>query len=164
MQLYLPLSMTGLPGIKEIKKGKGDIFMQGVITRSCQHVGGEIVQPLVLLKAAQAARGSLRTMSVLQSSRVNEKSTGWMCCTSAAHSHSFFFVTLSEKQTYKGGNGSNCVCVSVCAVCKLCHLCQRLDPVVLCFLCFGSDNQRSLRLQVQLHGKHSPARDNADQL
>lgn len=41
---------------------------------------------------------------VLQSSRVNEKVL-WMCCSSAAH---FVFVTLSEKQTYKGGNGNEC--------------------------------------------------------
>lgn len=54
--------MTGLSGIKEIKKGIGDIFMYGVITRSCQRVGEEIVRPLVLLKEAQAAWGSLRTM------------------------------------------------------------------------------------------------------
>lgn len=31
-----------------------------------------------------------------------------MCCSSAAHSHSFSFVTLSDKQTYEDGL---CVCV-----------------------------------------------------
>lgn len=30
---------------------------------------------------------------------------------------------------------------------------------MLRFLCFSADNQHSLCLQVQLHGKHSPARD-----
>lgn len=77
MQPYLPLSLTGSTGNKEIKKGIGDIFMWGVITRSCQHVEEAIARPLVLLKEAQAAWGSLRTMCatvcVLQSSRMNEK-------------------------------------------------------------------------------------------
>ncbi len=39
MQLYLPLCMTGLHGIKEIKREIWDILMQDVITRSQQHVG-----------------------------------------------------------------------------------------------------------------------------
>lgn len=78
MQLHLPLSMAGLPWIKEIKKGIGDTFMSGVITTSCEHVGEEIARPLVLLKQTQAERGLAgdnvcKCVCVLQSGRANKK-------------------------------------------------------------------------------------------
>lgn len=58
MQLYVPLSMPGLPGIKEIKKkGKRGHIYVGCYHKILSVCGGgeEMVRPLVSLKVAQAA-------------------------------------------------------------------------------------------------------------
>lgn len=58
MQLYVPLSMPGLPGIKEIKKKREEgTHLCRVLSQDPVSLWGgeEMVRPLVSLKVAQAA-------------------------------------------------------------------------------------------------------------
>lgn len=76
--------------------------MWGVITTSGEHVGEERARPLVLLKQTQAQPRTTMRVRVLQSSRGNKTFARWRWRVAAAPSRSSFFVTLSEKPTYKG--------------------------------------------------------------